>query len=178
VPKLTPFRTSEPCRIVRLAPYLKGKGPTFTLRIWDDLPSNDPYGKFRVAYELRQHDGSEYVVQQHTGSYGWEDVTSEETRMAAQDQLLAYRQNMPMYPARIVERRHVSVLFTGDDIHLSAGTCTDSDRAVAEVLGWLTLRPGDTDSDFFRDYTPEQHAFAESHAETLNMEAVNRFGEY
>jgi hypothetical protein len=162
---------------VRLAPYLKGKGPTFTLRIWDDLPS-DPQGRFQVAYELRQHAGSEYVVQQHTGSHGWEDVTCESDPKEARARLREYRDNQPEYPARVVERRPTRVLFAGDDIHLSAGTCTDSDRAVAEVLGWLTLKPGDTDEEFFKDYTAEQLDFARTHAETLGIHSTDRFGEY
>lgn len=127
-----PFRTSEPCRTVRFAPYRAGMGPTFTLRIWNDLvPGWDHYGRLRVAYELRQHAGG---------------VTS--------------------------------VLLQGDDIHLSAGTCTDSNRAVAEIMGWLTLRPGDTDGDFFSDYTPAQLDFCSTHAEALNMTSIDRWGEY
>lgn len=45
----------------------------------------------------------------------------------------------------------------------------DDDRAVGEVLNWLTLRPGDTDSEFFDDYTKRQLDFANEHAETLGL---------
>lgn len=54
---------------------------------------------------------------------------------------------------------------------------TNSDAAVRNVMGWLTLRPGDTDSEYFAAYTPEQLAFCESHAETLSCEVMYRFGE-
>lgn len=53
----------------------------------------------------------------------------------------------------------------------------DGDAAVRNVMGWLTLRPGDTDSDYFTDYTQEQLDFASAHAETLACEVVARFGE-
>lgn len=53
----------------------------------------------------------------------------------------------------------------------------DSDDAVKAVMGWLTLKPGDTDPDFFADYTPEQLAFASSHGETLALACIDRFGE-
>jgi hypothetical protein len=55
--------------------------------------------------------------------------------------------------------------------------CIDSDDAVKSVMGWLTLRPGDTDSDYFADYTAEQMAFCEQHAETLGCEVMARYGE-
>lgn len=53
----------------------------------------------------------------------------------------------------------------------------DGDAAVRNVMGWLTLRLGDTDSDYFRNYTPEQLDFASTHAETLSLEVLDRFGE-
>lgn len=53
----------------------------------------------------------------------------------------------------------------------------DSDAAVRSVMGFLTLRPGDTDADYFRDYTPDQFAFASCNAEALACEVYARFGE-
>ena len=43
------------------------------------------------------------------------------------------------------------------------GTAIDSDEAVACALGCFTMRPGDTDSDWFADYTPEQLEWAGSY---------------
>ena len=45
----------------------------------------------------------EYVVQVHTG-YGWEDETTEETRLAARLQLKAYRENTSGH-YRVITRR-------------------------------------------------------------------------
>ncbi len=42
-------------------------------------------------------------------------------------------------------------------------------------MGFLTLRPGDTDPDYFEDYTPEQHAYCDAHAEALSCEVSARF---
>lgn len=38
-----------------------------------------------------------------------------------------------------------------------------------EVLGWVTLRPGDTDADYFKDYDDEQLKFCERDAEAVSM---------
>lgn len=53
----------------------------------------------------------------------------------------------------------------------------DGDAAVRNVMGWLTLRPGDTDAEYFAAYTPEQLEFCSSHAEALQSEVMFRFGE-
>ena len=47
--------------------------------------------------------------------------------------------------------------FAGSPMHAD-----DSDETLRAILGFLTLRPGDTDRDYFDDYTPEQLAWAES----------------
>jgi hypothetical protein len=53
----------------------------------------------------------------------------------------------------------------------------DGDDAVKNVMGWLTLKPGDTDEELFASYTPEQLAFCAQHAEALQMAVIDRFGE-
>ncbi len=39
------------------------------------------------------------------------------------------------------------------------------------------MRPGDTDPDYFKDYTADQMAFAETAAEEVFLEAMNVLGE-
>lgn len=68
-------------------------------------------------------------------------------------------------------------LFRGEDFAGSPLHADDSDATVAALLGFLTLRPGDTDREYFADYTPEQLAFVEAHAEHLSFEAQKRFGD-
>ena len=69
-------------------------------------------------------------------------------------------------------------LFSGSDFACSPMHAIDSDRALASLLTFLTLRPGDTDREYFDAYTPEQMAYANEHAETLAGYVTDRFGEY
>lgn len=54
------------------------------------------------------------------------------------------------------------VLFEGEDFCGSPMNADDSDATLRALLGFLTLRPGDTDREYFENYTPAQRAFAES----------------
>jgi hypothetical protein len=53
----------------------------------------------------------------------------------------------------------------------------DSDTAVRSIMTFLTLRPGDTDAEYFADYSAAQQDFAASHAEALSGEVESRFPE-
>jgi hypothetical protein len=55
-----------------------------------------------------------------------------------------------------------AVLFAGEDFRPSPMHADDSDATLRGLLGFLTLRPGDTDREYFADYTPAQRAFAAS----------------
>jgi predicted RNA-binding Zn-ribbon protein involved in translation (DUF1610 family) len=68
-----------------------------------------------------------------------------------------------------------AVIFDAADYHGSPGHGDDSDQNVEGLMGFLTLRPGDTDEEYFASYTPEQLAFAASHAEALSGEVSFRF---
>jgi hypothetical protein len=41
--------------------------------------------------------------------HGWEDETEEDTRKEARQQLRDYRENMPEYPHRMIQRRVLCV---------------------------------------------------------------------
>jgi hypothetical protein len=62
-----------------------------------------------------------------------------------------------------------NVVFSGDDYSPSPMHAIDSDDTVRGLLGFLTLKPGDTDDEYFEKYTPEQLEFADSSAEGLSM---------
>lgn len=124
-----PLTRANRLRTVRLTPYRKGLGPTFTLVTWDS-GRRDHRGTTTIGYELRQRD----------------DKTT-------------------------------SILFSGEDFNASPMYADDSDKALAALLGFLTLRPGDTDRDYFDAYTPAQLEYCDQHAEALSCEAVSRFGE-
>jgi len=65
--------------------------------------------------------------------------------------------------------REGNLLFTGEDFSPSPMHAIDSDDSVRALLGFLTLRPGDTDEEYFAEYTPEQIDFAETDAESLQL---------
>lgn len=60
-------------------------------------------------------------------------------------------------------------IFVGEDYGCAPGHAIDSDDAVRSLLGFLTLRPGDTDDEYFERYTEAQRAFAASDAEYLSL---------
>jgi hypothetical protein len=66
-----------------------------------------------------------------------------------------------------------TTIFTGECMGVSPMTAIDSDEALRSVITFLSLRPGDTDEEYFADYTDEQMSFAESHGEYVGLYADN-----
>jgi len=66
-----------------------------------------------------------------------------------------------------------TTIFTGEDFAGSPMDADDSDAAVRALLNFLTLRPGDTDDEYFEKYTQRQRDFAENEAEELQMYALD-----
>jgi hypothetical protein len=56
------------------------------------------------------------------------------------------------------------VIFSGRDFRTPKFYHVASIHNVWELLHFLTLRPGDTDPEYFENYTDEQNAFIESDA--------------
>ena len=54
------------------------------------------------------------------------------------------------------------VIFSGDDFAGSPMHADDSLATVAALLNFLTLKPGDTDPEYFAKYTPAQMDWCES----------------
>lgn len=113
----------ELVRTFRFAPYLPGRGPWFTLEVYDEN-RRDERGAPVTGYRLTQ------------------------------------------YPDRIV-------LFDGAD-HSGWGA-VDSEATAESIMSFLTLKPGDTDAEYFDRYTPIQMQFAESHAEQLSCCVSDRW---
>jgi len=65
-----------------------------------------------------------------------------------------------------------TIVFSGDDYGCSPMDAIDSDDALRGLLGFLTLKPGDTDDEYFAHYTDRQRAFCEGDAEELSMWAL------
>jgi ribosomal protein L37AE/L43A len=69
------------------------------------------------------------------------------------------------------------ILFQGTDYGCPTSISVDSDDAVLELLKWLIIKPGDTDDNYFDNYTPQQLEFANSDdAEQLNMALLGSDG--
>jgi len=64
---------------------------------------------------------------------------------------------------------HGKVIFHGSEYCPSPLHCTDSDDSVASLLSFLSCGDGDTDDEFFEDYTPEQIAWRDEFAEDLSL---------
>ncbi len=66
-----------------------------------------------------------------------------------------------------------AILFEGSDFRPSPLHSIDGDESVASLMNFLTLRKGDTDAEYFDNYTPAQIEFTEQHAEALSMEHID-----
>lgn len=62
------------------------------------------------------------------------------------------------------------LIFEGVDFFTPLGMTRDMRRVAGELLCFLTLREGDTDADYFDDYTPAQLAWRDYYAEDLSAE--------
>jgi len=65
-----------------------------------------------------------------------------------------------------------NIIFAGADFRCSPLDAVDSDATVAGLLTFLALRPGDTDREYFEDYTPAQLDFADHYGEELSLFAL------
>lgn len=54
-------------------------------------------------------------------------------------------------------------------------TTTDGIAARELVLSTVAMKPGDTDADYFADYSPEQLNWAREHGEYLDMVRLDRY---
>jgi hypothetical protein len=65
------------------------------------------------------------------------------------------------------------VLFTGDDFSPSPMDSCDSLDSVMSLFSMLMIRPGDTDEEYFENYTPKQLEFVINEAEELSLYAYD-----
>ena len=94
--------------------------------------------------------------------------------------ILKYRLTMsppPSFSSEVICPPQEEVLFEGEDFCCSPLHAIDSDQTVDSLMSFLTMRPGDTDEDYFKDYTEAQLDYCDRYAEALNVEVMSRFGE-
>jgi hypothetical protein len=93
---------------------------------------------------------------------------------------LAMREHYNAIGGRILKHWHARpevTLFEGEDFRPSPMHSVDGDETVKALMCFLTLRPGDTDPDYFDSYTEVQKDYCSQHAESLSSEVYSRFGE-
>jgi len=67
------------------------------------------------------------------------------------------------------------ILFEGFDFGCSPMYSIDGDDAIRSLMNFLTLKPGDTDPEYFENYTKEQLEYCDRHAEALGLVVYDRF---
>ena len=63
-------------------------------------------------------------------------------------------------------------IFTGSDFCASPLHSIDSDETLRSLLGFLTLRPGDVEPEYFEDYDPQQIEWRDAYAEEFSILSV------
>lgn len=86
-----------------------------------------------------------------------------------------YSKHGPRWRLAYELRQDGRVIFSGDDYGCSPLHAIDSDQSVVSLMSFLTLRPGDTDEEYFAKHTDEQREYCEQHAEALSCEVQARF---
>ena len=69
------------------------------------------------------------------------------------------------------------VIFEGDDFSPSPLDDIDSDATFGSILGFLSLRKGGADDDYFKDYTEMQMEWVDQYAELVDLYAMELSGE-
>ncbi len=64
-----------------------------------------------------------------------------------------------------------NIIFKAEDFYPSPFSSIDSDESLKCLLSFLTLRPGDVEEDYFKDYNEIQMSFAKGYAELLQIYA-------
>lgn len=61
------------------------------------------------------------------------------------------------------------LIFLGEDYGCPQHRSVDADETIHDLLGFLSLKEGDTDAEYFSNYTPEQLEWRDNCAEDLSM---------
>jgi hypothetical protein len=68
-----------------------------------------------------------------------------------------------------------AVVFPKGQLTCALHAASDGIKAKGLVMSLVAMRPGDTDADYFADYTPDQLAWVTEHGEALSMERETRY---
>lgn len=68
-------------------------------------------------------------------------------------------------------------VFEAEDFYPSLMYPIDGDKCIVSLMNFLCLQKGDTDEEYFKDYTEVQCHFRDTYAEDVAMAVLHRFGE-
>jgi hypothetical protein len=71
------------------------------------------------------------------------------------------------YTLSLTQGEVTTTVFEGEDFASNPLHAIDSHETLSTLLKFLALKPGDTDREFFEDYTPEQLDFAQRYGEEV-----------
>jgi hypothetical protein len=83
--------------------------------------------------------------------------------------------NIIRYRLAMREAGVSTVLFAGEDFACAPSDAIDSVATAEALMSFLTLRPGDTDEEYFAKYTQAQLDYCAQHAEALHAEVSARW---
>lgn len=116
-------------------------------------------------------------AEHHVGSWTYEGGTLDDPTTYRLDCWWSGKTDGPRAVVAYVLRANNTTIFSGEDYKPSPMYGPDSTGAIADLLGFLSCKPGDTDAEFFANYTREQLAFAEAHGEELALWSNDLEGE-
>lgn len=72
-------------------------------------------------------------------------------------------------------RQNGQVIFERGKLYCALHASSDGIKAKELVMSLVAMRPGDTDADYFADYTPDQIDWASQYGEELSYERECRY---
>lgn len=123
---------------------------------------NDMSALFQLR--MRMSDGNRVVIDAKEGPYTYSDTghTRLDVRVRCGAKGKPLREIFPFGATYCGVSRYTSI---------------DGDDAKALVLSLVSMKPGDTDADYFANYTGLQLAFADEYSDEITMISEYRFGE-
>lgn len=81
------------------------------------------------------------------------------------------RDSAGRYTYTVVVRQGGEVIFPIGQLYCGCWDGPGTPGATEHITSLVAMKPGDTDADYFHDYTPEQRAWALENGEMLSLEA-------
>jgi hypothetical protein len=126
------------------------------------------FGKAYAAFYAARDKTMNFDAFEHIRT--WTDPDGNGYRLELYDTYRQHRYGQELLAYQFFHKD--KLIFDGADFGCSPMDAIDSDRCIAGLLSFLSLRPGDTDPEYFANYTETQHEFARSEGETLSTYAM------